>query len=304
MRPTARAYMTIDTHRDERLDPWLAAEAAYAYLQEAYAMLGSWPLALTAYNHGPYGMRRAQKQFGNDLPALIRGYRSRSFGFASRNFYAEFLAARRVAEQPEHWFGPLPAAATLEVQQVTLSEWVTVDALTAFLGLDVPLLRQLNPALEEVVWTELGMVPEGYGLNLPRASALRLSEGWQGLPVEARYRRVAHVDWAVVREGDSLGLIARRHGTSVNRLRALNGLHRRRYIYPGERLKVSQTQRFVALSQLTGAGEPLHVVRRGETLSHIGERYGIRVADLITANGIRDASRLMAGQVLVLPGVR
>lgn len=301
MRPTARAYMTMDRDRDERLDPWLAAAAAYSYLRSAYDMLGSWPLAVTAYNHGPNGMRRAQRQFGDDLPAIIAGYRSRSFGFASRNFYAEFLAARRIARNPEAWFGPLQMDAHIERDVFPVPEYVEHAALAEFLEMDVESLRRLNPALSMKVWNEKGLIPAGCGLNLPPAAAARLTGGWDEIPGTARYRRLTGADYAVVRRGDSLGLIARRHGTSVQALRNLNNLHGRRYIYPGQKLKVRQSQRFVAVVATGENGTPVHVVRRGETLSLIGKRYGIDMTALIQANNIVDASRLLAGQTLVLP---
>ena len=62
-----------------------ATEAAAKLLLNNYRFLGSWPLAITAYNHGPGGMRRAQQVMGtDDFGVIARNYRSRSFGFASR----------------------------------------------------------------------------------------------------------------------------------------------------------------------------------------------------------------------------
>ena len=93
---------------DERLDPYRASEAAARFLEQNYIVLGTWPLALTAYNHGPGGMRRAQEQFGtSDITTIVRKYNSRSFGFASRNFYVAFLAALEIDSNPEKFFGPI-----------------------------------------------------------------------------------------------------------------------------------------------------------------------------------------------------
>jgi len=97
---TARAYLRVNRRVDERNSPLKATEAAARILRGNYAELGNWPLAITAYNHGLGGMKRAVTQTGSTkLSDIIQGYRSPSFGFASSNFYAEFLAALRVHAQ-------------------------------------------------------------------------------------------------------------------------------------------------------------------------------------------------------------
>ncbi len=88
MRSTGRRYMRIDDAVDERLDPYRSTEAAAQLLAYNYRVLGSWPLALTAYNHGAAGMRRAKETVGtDDFVKINRTYNSRTFGFASRNFF-------------------------------------------------------------------------------------------------------------------------------------------------------------------------------------------------------------------------
>ncbi len=94
---TARQYLRVNRHIDERNSPLKATTAAARILRENFEELQNWPLAITAYNHGLGGMKRAVNQTGSKkLSDIITDYRSPSFGFASRNFYAEFLAALRV----------------------------------------------------------------------------------------------------------------------------------------------------------------------------------------------------------------
>lgn len=81
-----------------RTDPVFSTRAAAKLLAQNYRSLRSWPLALTAYNHGLAGVSRAVRATGSrDLCTIIDRYESRSFRFASSNFYAQFLAARHVA---------------------------------------------------------------------------------------------------------------------------------------------------------------------------------------------------------------
>jgi membrane-bound lytic murein transglycosylase D len=106
-RGTGRLYMRVTKRLDERLDPAKATRAAARLLNDNYNALGSWPLAITAYNHGRGGMMRAQQQVGSDLPSIIRNYNGRLFGYASMNFYAEFVAAVEVYENYQQYFGEL-----------------------------------------------------------------------------------------------------------------------------------------------------------------------------------------------------
>lgn len=82
------------------LDPVASAVGAARYLSYAYGKLGDWPTAITSYNHGIGGMKRAQNQVGRDFVQIVKSYDSPAFGFASRNYYAQFLAAREIASNP------------------------------------------------------------------------------------------------------------------------------------------------------------------------------------------------------------
>lgn len=103
MPATARGLgLKVSRQRDERLDVLKATRAAARMLRQNYRMLGSWPLAITAYNHGPYGVRRAVQAVGStDLMVLIERYEKSTWGFASKNFYAEFIAALAVVTDAE-----------------------------------------------------------------------------------------------------------------------------------------------------------------------------------------------------------
>jgi membrane-bound lytic murein transglycosylase D len=106
-RGTGRLYMNVNKRVDERLDPAKATRAAARLLIDNYNALGNWPLAITAYNHGRAGMVRAQNEIGSDITKVISDYRGPSFGYASMNFYSEFLAAVEVYNNYEQYFGQL-----------------------------------------------------------------------------------------------------------------------------------------------------------------------------------------------------
>ena len=112
MPSTAKRFMRVDDMVDERLDPYSATEAAANLMLYNYRLLGTWPLAVTAYNHGPGGLRRAQDELGtSDIAVIVKRYQGATFGFASRNFYVAFLAALEVDRNAEQVFRPDHASA-------------------------------------------------------------------------------------------------------------------------------------------------------------------------------------------------
>lgn len=97
MPDTARGILTMNELVDERYSPIKATKAAAILLRENFDSLKSWPLAITAYNHGKNGMANAvHKLKTTNLGSIIRRYESPSFQHASKNFYAEFIAASNV----------------------------------------------------------------------------------------------------------------------------------------------------------------------------------------------------------------
>ncbi len=116
-RGTGKQYLRISGKVDERLDPIKSATAAARMLRENFNALGEWPVAITAYNHGRPGMMRAKSQHGADLVNIINDYRGPVFGYASMNFYSEFLAAVEVYKHYPLYFGDLVLDTPLKARQ-------------------------------------------------------------------------------------------------------------------------------------------------------------------------------------------
>lgn len=100
----AQTFMPDHNRIDRRLNPFASAHGAARYLSYAYGKLGDWPTALTSYNHGIGGMKRAQNSMGKDFVRIVDEYDGPAFGFASRNYYAQFLAAREISVNPRVYF--------------------------------------------------------------------------------------------------------------------------------------------------------------------------------------------------------
>ncbi|MDE2049408.1 MAG: transglycosylase SLT domain-containing protein [Gammaproteobacteria bacterium] len=168
MPSTGRRFMRIDRAVDDRMDPFAATEAAAQLLAYNHRILGTWPLALTAYNHGVAGMRRAVETLGTtNIVTIVRNYQSRTFGFASRNFYVSFLAALRILNDPQRYFGDIVPLREAHFREVRVPAYVAIRPLERALAVDPETLRDLNPALRPAVWRGRLSVPRGYELRLP-----------------------------------------------------------------------------------------------------------------------------------------
>ena len=110
-RGTGRQFMRITRRHDDRLDPDAETEAAAQLLRSNYLTLGSWPLAITAYNYGTGGMMEASSIYGGDYSRIVQNYNGAHFGFASKNYYAEFLAALQIHQYEDAYFPDLKYAA-------------------------------------------------------------------------------------------------------------------------------------------------------------------------------------------------
>jgi membrane-bound lytic murein transglycosylase D len=266
MRSTGRRYMRIDSTVDDRLDPFRSTEAAAQLLSYNYRLLGTWPLALTAYNHGAAGMRRAVESLGtDDIATIIRNYRSPSFGFASRNFYASFLAALDVDKNWEKYFGALPRAPEARFQEIAMPVRASVTALERALGIDRDTLRDLNPALRAVCWRGVRPVPKGYRLRLP----------------------LGETHWTVQLIAQRLG-----SGAAPGVLLASNNVPG--HGAPGSGLAAAASPSDPSVSR--------HRVRRGETLASLAEAYGTSAEQLAELNGLRATTRLRSGHYIRVPG--
>lgn len=104
-RATGKEYMTVSGREDDRLNPVKATQAAAELLQHNHELLGDWPLAITAYNYGTGGMMQAvEATGGGDYCQILRRWDGPRFGFASKNYYSEFLAALQVYQYREAYF--------------------------------------------------------------------------------------------------------------------------------------------------------------------------------------------------------
>ncbi|MFQ5914983.1 MAG: transglycosylase SLT domain-containing protein [Nitrospinota bacterium] len=245
-RSTGRLFLRINYDIDERRDPILSTHAAAKLLMRNYEALGRWPLAITAYNHGRAGIQRAVRKIGTKhLPTIIRSYNGRAFGFASKNFYAEFLAARVAAKNVRKYFGPLKKQRPFRYQVFHLPHHVSVKSLTAKLSLTSEEVRNNNPALRAPVLRGERYLPKGYPLRVPYGRLKRIKRLYASMPASMKFSRQKRLRWYRVKRGDTIGKIARRFRTSVRALAAANHIVNPSRIRVGKILSIPGSRRIL-----------------------------------------------------------
>jgi peptidoglycan lytic transglycosylase D len=239
-RSTGRRYMRIDHIVDERNDPFLATRAAGRLLAYNYSITGNWPMAITAYNHGLAGVRRAMREYGdNAYTDIIRKYKGRTFGFASRNFYVAFLAAMQVDRDAEKYFPGLAVEQPIDYFEIALDDYISAADLAAALGITTAQLRSNNPALQPTVFQGSKYLPKGFPVRIPK----RLLDD----PIENLVAAIPADKWQTaqlpdlfhtIRRGETLSEIAEEYHTRVSTLVALNNLGSSNRIRAGQRLRL------------------------------------------------------------------
>ena len=296
---------------DERLDPEAASWAAARYLKDARKTLtvaaqakdpkvtdsALSPFVITSYNYGVNGMRRAIKKLGPDYIRVINRYRSSKFQVAVKNFYAGFLAARYVARNAKRFFGDIQPDRPLTYRTLKLKRPVSIARIQSVFGLSEAQLKSLNPALTRFVWHGWRFVPNGYRLRLPPRSG-----SWANhvarlrmMPSETRGHGVLEY---TVRSGDTACGIAAAFRTNCSELMALNGLGSSAVIRAGQKLQVPPAGR----PRSTVAQRGVYVVRPGDSVCAVAQRFGADCDDLLAANGLHRGSVLAVGSQLLIPG--
>ncbi len=186
MPATGRSYMHVGSAVDERLDPVVSAKAAARYLDEAYSRLGTWPLAVTSYNHGVGGMARAKAEHGSDFGRIVRQYQGPAFKFASRNYYAEFLAAREIANHPDTYFPGIVRQAPLTEERIVLPASMPATHVASHYGVSLDRLAATNLAWRESARSGRALLPAGHTVWLPAGSTQRIA----GLPSASSPARI------------------------------------------------------------------------------------------------------------------
>jgi LysM repeat protein len=275
MRSTGRGYMRVDYMIDERSDPIISTYAAAKFLRANYDLLQAWPIAVTAYNHGPNGMRRAVETVGSrDIADILVLHESSSFKFASKNFYSCFVAVLQIMEKPEKYFKNIQYKPRFRATNVAVPAAITPKALCGILDIPEDEFKRLNPSFRPAMFQQQKAIPAGYRVNIPESfsmddalAALKTKAPPPPPPAPAKPAP------AVAAKGKAADK------TSADKPAA---------------------EKPVAVRSID-ADDGYYTVVRGDNLHSIARRLGVQMNDLAAANNITNSSRIYIGQVLLIP---
>jgi membrane-bound lytic murein transglycosylase D len=290
-----------DSWIDERMDPEKSTIAAIAYLKELHQIFGDWTTALAAYNCGEGTVLRCiQTQRISYLDNFWDLYEKLPIETA---FYVpKFLAVLHILNDPEaNGFRLPPVEEEIETEDITIDKQVHLETVSKHLEVSYGLLKDLNPALR------YNYTPNrAYTLKVPKGKGIVLLSKLGDIP-EWHPPVSAYVKHRVIK-GESLSVIARRYRTSVRAIMAMNGLGSGHYIKVGWRLKIPTQRQYASLERISSPAPGLkrkenlveYVVRKGDSLWRIANRFGTTTKDIQSVNKLND-TYLSIGQVLMIP---
>ncbi len=160
--------MKVTSTIDERLSPLKSTHLAARLFKENYQILYKrWPLAVTAYNHGPGGVRKASRAAGSrDLGQIIARYQSKRFSFATSNFYACFQAALHAEVYKDHLFPGMILKEPLSLKEIKLTKRTRPSHFRVQHQVSKDELHRLNPDLKKLIDSN-GWLPTGLKVYIP-----------------------------------------------------------------------------------------------------------------------------------------
>ncbi len=285
---------------DDRMDPEKSTTAAIAYLKELHQIFGDWTTALAAYNCGEWRVLRCIKtQKINYLDNFWDLYKKLPSETA---FYVpKFLAVLHILNDPEaHGFTLGDVEKEIEVDKITINKQVSLKTVSMELKISYKKLWNINPSLRHDYTPDRPFV-----FKMPKGKGVELLSKLDDMPVW--HPPISQYALHKVRKGESLSVIARRYGTSVNAIMAINRIKSRHSIKANQRLKIPSGKKSVS----PGKKQPLpvslgskkkseYIVKKGDSLWKIARKFGTTVNTIRASNRLNN-KHLRIGQVLLIP---
>ncbi len=262
MLATGKRYgLEVNSLVDERRDPIKASYAAANYLSDLYKVFGDWNLVIAAYNCGPDQINKAihrskgSKDYWQIYPYLPKETRGYVPAFIAANYIMTYYC--------EHNICPMTTRLPAKTDTVMVGRNVHLEQIASVCNIDIEQLRTLNPAYRRDI------VPGATKLSavrLPQTEVgkfIDLEDSIYAYNAEVLFSKRATVEVnddvptytrkssskrsrkkarsrgrsVTVKSGQTLSEIAKRNGTTVAKLKRLNGI-KGSNIRAGKKLRV------------------------------------------------------------------
>ena len=292
---TGKVYgLRQDWWIDERSDIVKSTHAAAQHLRDLYERFGDWHLAMAAYNVGSRRIDRVRRRYGKTLDYWTMVKR-KMLPRETRSFVPSILAALIIFRNPERYGFLVEPEPPLQFETVDLKEQVDLRVVADEIDVRVADLFALNPELRR------GITPfhyDDYKLKVPLGKADLLKERLAVLPKDRKVQVRHHK----VKRGESLSLIAQRYSSSITAIAQVNRIRNVHRLREGQDLLIPLAGRY-SVASAARSMEPTpqqlpatYVVRRGDSLSRIANRYRVTIKDLLLWNNLKVDQFIHPGQ--------
>jgi membrane-bound lytic murein transglycosylase D len=263
---------------DERFDPEKSTRAYARYMKQIYNQLGDWYLAMAGYDWGPGNVQRAVQRTGYaDFWEL---YRRNALPQETKNYVPVILAAAIMAKNPSQYgldamtFDP-PVITETVVTNTSVDLRLVADVVEA----PVQEIVALNPSL-----LRMSTPPDTpFDLHIPAGTRELFEKRIAEIPEDKRrswrYHKVA--------AGESLDEIAKNFHVTAADISFVNQLPAGDTLVHTEALIIPVVP---AASASSSSRSTTYVVRHGDTLVLIADRFGVSVDQLRRWNHLKAAS--------------
>ncbi len=290
IRSTGKRYgLKINEWVDERMDWEKSTVAAARYLKDLHDMFSDWELALASYNCGEDRVARIIKKRGSRNFWEI----SNSLPRETQNYVPVYFAALTIAKNPEKYGFNITEPNYPETVKIGVPPKKSLKDIAKLTGVEYKLLQELNPSL---IGRVTPPVDREYYLTIPKEFESVFIEKKVQIATlkDSKPRRRGSYIY-IVRNGDSLWEIARRHRVTISQLKSVNNL-RGNLIRKGQKLVIPAR----GYRPTTKKRIVRYKVRKGDTLSEIARYHGVSVRTIKRYNNIR-GNLIRVGQTLRIP---
>lgn len=320
-------HLYQDDYIDERMDPVKATEAACKYLRDLYAIFGDWELALAGYNCGPGAVKRAMRRSGGNtfytiydaLPKETRGYVPQFVAFTYLMHYGNDHGI--FADKYEY---PIPH------DTIQVTGYFNLETFARHSTMPLADLQKMNPAVTT------GILPEytkRYPLRVPRqqyayfarhrravmdsASQLPATTAHTllALSEDIRYGTDTVPSWVALSSNPLAGILLEEtpasespagEGLAASGKKAGKSakLVAQRAVAEAESADESEeeSETVVARGRISGSsGKQTYVVKKGDNLGDIADRFGVDLSDLKKWNQLRSSTIQQGDKLVLLP---
>lgn len=313
IRGTGKLYgLRINWWYDERRNIVASTYAAGNYLNDLHSIWNDWYLALAAYNCGEYRVARAVARHRTEDFWRLRLPRQ------TERYVPKFLAALYILRDPDAYGINVPNVQPVEFDQVRITDATDLSTVAKCAGTTLKVLRDLNP--ECLRWTTPPKTE--IMIKVPRGAGEECAANLAKIPPEERVTWTRHR----VKRGETMSVIARKYGVSVQSLKTLNNVRNAHRIREGQILIVplqghhaevasskprykSSTRKIdkKALKNYAERSAPpkgykkvVYTVRQGDTLGEIAESYGTSARRIRAWNNLSYRRYIYPGQKLAI----